>query len=120
MRVLFCGDRDWTDHAMIEAAVVKLPPNTVIIHGACRGADRIAGKEGRLHSFKVIPFPAEWALYGKAAGPIRNEQMINEGLPAIVYAFHDHLDQSTGTRDMIDKAESVGIPVTLFTHREQR
>ena len=118
MRVLFCGDRDWTDALMIEVAVVKLPSNTVIIHGACRGADRIAGREGERHGFEVIPFPAEWDKYHKAAGPIRNEQMINEGLPDIVYAFHDHLDQSTGTRDMIDKAESAGIPVTLFTHKE--
>ena len=118
MRVLFCGDRDWTDRDMIREALCKLPLDTTIIHGAARGADSLAAGIASGRNMAVFSFPAQWQMYGKAAGPIRNEQMINEGLPDIVYAFHDHLDQSTGTRDMIDRAESAGIPVTLFTHKE--
>jgi len=118
MRILCCGDRDWTDEAFIHSKLVDLPKNTTLIHGDCRGADRIAGKIGKALGLKVKPFPTKWHIYGKGAGPIRNEQMINEGLPTHVIAFHDHLDTSKGTKDMIKRAESANIPVTVFTHKE--
>lgn len=76
----------------------------------------MAASAGKRLGMEVLPFPAEWDKYHKGAGPIRNEQMINEGLPTHVYAFHDHLDQSRGTKDMIERAESAGIPVTIFSH----
>lgn len=118
MRVLCCGDRWWSDRKFIFDVLSTLPEDTVIIHGNCRGADRMAAAAARKLKLQIISFPAKWRLYGKSAGPIRNEQMINEGLPDKVYAFHDNLDQSRGTRDMIERAESVGIPVTVFTHKE--
>ena len=67
---------------------------------------------------EVLSFPAKWRQHGRAAGPIRNQQMLDEGLPTHVYAFHDHLDKSRGTRDMIDRAQACNIPITVFTHNE--
>ena len=119
MRILCCGDRWWSDRKFILDILSTLPQDTTIIHGGCRGADRMSGAAAHKLKLNVIVFGAEWGRYGKGAGPIRNEQMINEGLPDKVYAFHDHLSQSEGTRDMIDRAESAGIPVTLFTHKRR-
>ena len=116
MRVLVCGDRNWSDREFVFDHLQMVPPDTVIIHGNCRGADKLADSVARQLRLTVIPFPAKWRKFGHAAGPIRNEQMINEGRPDKVLAFHDHLDKSRGTRDMIDRAESVNIPVRILTH----
>jgi hypothetical protein len=59
----------------------------------------------------VIAFPAQWWRYGRAAGPLRNKQMIDEGRPDKVAYAHDDLDASTDTRGIVDQAHSAGIPV---------
>ncbi len=75
-------------------------------------ADAIAREIGA----DVLVFPAEWALYGKAAGPIRNEQMIVEACPQRVLAFTEALmrdQRPTGTSECVMRALSHGIPVTI-------
>ena len=62
----------------------------------------------------VEVYPADWTRYGKPAGPIRNRQMLNEGKPDMVIAFHDDLSVSVGTKDMVDIANAAGLPVRLY------
>ena len=45
--------------------------------------------------------------YGKAAGPIRNQQMLDEGKPDVVIAFPG----ASGTADMINRAGLTNVPV---------
>ena len=52
-------------------------------------------------------FPADWNSYGKAAGPIRNKQMLDEGKPDVVIAFPG----GTGTANMIMQATKAGVKV---------
>lgn len=59
----------------------------------------------------VQEFPANWNLYGKRAGPIRNGQMLEEGKPEMVVAFRG--PNSRGTQNMINQAEKAGIPVQI-------
>jgi len=47
MRIIVCGSRNWTNYSIIYRELSKLPGNTVIIHGAARGADTIAGSIAR-------------------------------------------------------------------------
>jgi hypothetical protein len=118
MIVLICGDRHWTNEEAIENYILSLPSDSTIIHGACRGADTIAHKMALKHGLKVYEFPAEWGLHGFAAGPIRNRKMLEQGDPEVVVAFHDNLEKSKGTKDMIRQAENAGVPVIVRTlHR---
>ena len=110
IRILICGDRFWQDKATIHKVVDSLPPDTVVIHGAARGADCIAGDCAMERGLKVIMFPAKWLQYGKAAGVIRNQQMLDEGHPNRVVFFHPNLSQSRGTKDMVERARKAGIP----------
>ncbi len=41
MRILVCGDRNWTDRGKVRARLKLLPRGTTIIHGDARGADRM-------------------------------------------------------------------------------
>lgn len=117
MRVLICGDRNWTDRDPIRGFLETLNPHEdIIIHGAARGADRIAGEEATIMGFRVLAFPADWRRLGRSAGPIRNREMADKGLPEMVVAFHDGIEQSRGTADMLTVAKKRGIPAMVVTH----
>ena len=112
-RVLVCGDRNWKDYDAIDRLVKTLPKGSVIIQGMCRGADLMARRAAIKHGYKYEDYPADWSKYGRAAGPIRNKQMLDEGKPDIVYAFHPNISESKGTKDMVNQAKKCGIEVIL-------
>ena len=92
------------------------PRPTLIIEGAARGAD-VLGKVAAI--WLGIPwqeFPADWTTHGKRAGHIRNQQMLDEGKPDLVLAFHPVTGCTPGTRDMIQRAQQAGVPVRVVTY----
>lgn len=113
MRVIVCGGRDydkadvwnWLEHHARAELGAEI---TMIIHGGASGADQGAfewavsedGCSSRC-------FPADWRKHGKAAGPIRNQRMIDEAKPDAVIAFPG----GRGTADMVRRAEAAGIRV---------
>jgi len=74
----------------------------------------MAGTIATEYGFDVEVYAAEWYRFGKAAGPIRNQQMLDEGKPDLVVAFHNNLSRSRGTRDMINRAKKALIPVQVI------
>lgn len=93
-------------------------PIDVLIEGEAKGADRLAAQAARKLGIPVLPFPAGWNKYGRAAGPVRNTQMLREGQPDYAVAFHDNLAESKGTRNMTEQLTRKGIPWRLVTHEE--
>ena len=118
MRVLICGDRHWCDNDTIKKYLESLPKDTVIIEGEAPGADIMAREEAQKLGLKVLWFPAEWAKYGRSAGPIRNKRMLDEDKPDLVVAFHNNIEKSKGTRNMLKQAEMAKIPIKLFRSGE--
>jgi hypothetical protein len=118
MRVLVTGDRNWSNKDIIREVLKKYPTDTILINGGARGADSIAAKIGKELGFKVETFKADWGAYGRAAGPIRNRKMLREGKPDVVEAFHDHILDSKGTKDMVEISIAANLPVTLHDDRE--
>jgi hypothetical protein len=114
MRVLVCGDRNWTNTVPIIQRLSKLPPDTVIIEGEERGADTLAAGVAVHLGFQVEGYPAQWNKYGRAAGPIRNTQMLEEGKPDLVIAFHNNLSNSKGTKNMVEQVQKKGLPVEII------
>ena len=123
MRVLVCGGRDYPYVGMIYGVLDRLSESvevTAIIHGACgeemvvcgqmranRGADLLARDWAIDRSITHIPYPADWNKHGKAAGPIRNQHMIDDGKPDLVVAFPG----GRGTADMVRRARIAGVRV---------
>jgi len=114
VRALFCGQRTYTDRETIFKAIMGLTRESVVIHGGAKGADYIAHEMAIKCGLGVEVYFADWKKDGKAAGPIRNQRMIDEGKPDIVYAFFNNRKESRGTEDMIRRAEQAGIPVVVF------
>jgi hypothetical protein len=128
--VLACGDRHWSDSGLVEATLEYLrthrPEPMTVVEGGARGADRLAGQWAarmRANGVGWVRFSAEWERHGKRAGPIRNQAMLvyvlqgrEMGQTVGVVAFHDDLEASKGTRDMVTRATKAGVPVKVVTH----
>jgi len=114
MKVLICGDRNWTDVHSIAQEIMKLSISTVIIEGEAKGADTIAAVIGAYLGYEIERYPADWNKYQRAAGPIRNKQMLTEGKPDLVLAFHSDLEKSKGTKSMVMLAMTAGIETRVI------
>lgn len=112
MRVLITGSRDWHDYDAIYEALADLdnPKQWTVIHGGAQGADTIAGRVGIVLGMNVEIYKANWTKHLKAAGHIRNQQMVDTGAD-LCLAFP--LSGSKGTWDCMKRAESAGIPVQI-------
>lgn len=125
MRVLVCGGRDYNDREKVFDTlddIRGIVPITCIIHGAAKGADTLGGKWAVSSKTAVEAYPAKWkdfshpwsvrktnkwGDYNSMAGPIRNQQMLDEGKPDLVVAFGG----GSGTWDMIKRAKENQVMV---------
>lgn len=114
-RYLICGGRDFEDYGLMEKALRALilhPREAVIIHGAARGADTLAGRWGQCNGVaEIIACPAHWKDHPKIAGPIRNVSMLAEHKPDVVIAFPG----GRGTAHMVRIARAAGVVVIEVT-----
>lgn len=118
-RILVCGSRNWSDRDYLEGVLDRALESygiDVVIHGAARGADTMAGEWASKRGIPVMAFPADWAAHGRAAGPIRNQRMLTEGMPTLVLAFHDDIEASKGTRDMVRRAKQANVRAIVLRH----
>ena len=126
MRILITGSRNWGDDVTIIKALHEaiaswgIKPGSdeeiIIVHGGATGADAIAkrwalSKKLFGEHIRDEPHPAKWGVQGTAAGPIRNQEMIDAGAD-ICLAFP--LGESPGTRDCMRRAKKAGIPVINY------
>lgn len=112
MKVLVCGGRNFDNYDLLKTVLsaVHVTRNiTTIIHGAAPGADMLAARWAGRHFVPMIPFPADWGTHGKAAGPIRNQKMLDEGKPDMVVAFPG----GRGTTDMVRRAKVAGLEMLV-------
>lgn len=68
IRLLVCGGRDFTDRAAAFAAIDRVHAErgvALLIHGAARGADTLAGEWAEARGVPVLAFHADWAGLGR-------------------------------------------------------
>jgi predicted Rossmann-fold nucleotide-binding protein len=111
MRVIICGGRSYGDQRAVDGVLDALRSRygrLTVIQGGANGADRLA-REWALKqpSVSLINEPADWKQHGRAAGPTRNQLMIDEHEPDLVIAFPG----GRGTADMVRRACRAGIEV---------
>jgi hypothetical protein len=123
MNVVVTGSRHWADILLVEIVLTGIAElcafnedMLTVIQGGAPGADSIAkGWAERAIDVDSVTVPANWTEYGKAAGPIRNRKMIDEYRPDLVFAFHENLQVSRGTKDCVNYAREKGVAVYLFS-----
>jgi hypothetical protein len=122
--VIVTGDRDSFNsyRNIIRKELSDLPPGSTVVHGDCRGIDKLSGEIAQELGLNVLEFPVtkeEWETFGKAAGPIRNKRMLKTQ-PKYVLAFHPDIQYSRGTRDMMSIAYLAGVTVYLFDLKDRK
>jgi hypothetical protein len=125
MRVLVCGSRTFNDKKLLYNTLDQfcvdrelqsepdeygnwLPTGIIIIEGKAKGADLLAGDWAIVNWVPLEEYPAEWDKYGRAAGPIRNQQMLDTGIDVVI-AFP--VGETRGTQHMMDIARKAGVEV---------
>lgn len=78
-----------------------------LAQGGASGADGYAEAWADLMGVPCKTYKAKWRLHGKGAGPIRNQQMLDEFKPDAVIAFPG----GKGTADMVRRAKASGVRV---------
>jgi hypothetical protein len=91
----------------------------VLVHGAAPGVDTFIASEAKGWGWDVRPYPADWQTFGKKAGPLRNQQMLDSEhnifdgeVIELVLAFP--APDSRGTWDMVERAVEARIPVRVY------
>jgi hypothetical protein len=140
VRVLVTGSRYWTNVPSITGVLESLAdefPDATLMHGDCRGADRIAAFVWASLGLPVEAYPVDWSApcgpkcpvwhvrrreegrdYCPEAGPMRNRQMINRG-PVVCVAFPRERpgQRGSGTSSCIRDARLASVPVRIYSWR---
>ena len=109
MKVLVCGGRDFADMDFVFTTLDsahKRTPFDLLIHGAAKGADSLAGAWALSRGIHTAAVPALWDAHGKAAGPKRNEAMLLLK-PDVVIAFPG----GRGTAHMVAASRKAGVRI---------
>lgn len=141
IRILVTGSRFWSDVSLLTGsldAAAAGHDQVTLIHGRCDprntagelvpwdyalanpgdglllGADWHAGRHAVACGWTAEEYAANWAMYGNAAGGIRNQTMVNLR-PVAGVCVAAALGKSPGTRDMICRAKAAGIRVVDVT-----
>jgi hypothetical protein len=110
MRVIVCGSHRFGERAVVWAHLDRLHAKrrvSLVIQGGAKFIDQFAKDWAKARGVPCDEYQADWNKYGRKAGPIRNQRMIDEGSPNGVVAFPGN----SGTADMIRRAELAGLTV---------
>lgn len=120
--MLITGSRNWPYRMVVEHAIDTVQiarrfwPITVM-HGGCRtGADEMAHNYAVRLGLAVDQHNADWARYDRAAGPIRNREMVDKlslSLWPICISFI--LDNSRGSRGTLELVQNRHLPWQLYS-----
>ena len=106
MKTIIAGGRAYhlrpKDHALLDTLGI-----TEVVSGQCSGADRGGELWAASAHIPVRYFPANWSMYGRAAGPLRNKHMA-EYADALV-AFPG----GRGTASMLREAKRLNLKILV-------
>lgn len=118
MRVIVCGGRyfgdapfmwrtmDWLHRSMPEPGISGVIDGASDdVTGPYMGADYWAHQWAIVRDIPTRRFHAKWSAQGRAAGPLRNAEMLSRGDAEMVVAFPGR----RGTLDMLRQAKAAGL-----------
>ncbi|MFO7628617.1 MAG: hypothetical protein R6W06_03695 [Prochlorococcaceae cyanobacterium] len=82
------GDRDlaWPHQRVAAELLARSGGRLVhlVLHGGARGADAAIGRAAHPLGWSSVVMPAQWQLHGRAAGPIRNRERLEQAIARAV------------------------------------
>ena len=112
-KIIVAGGRDFDDYFRVELALERCAAACdEIVSGGAKGADALGERYAKEQNHPMKRFDADWVENGRAAGPIRNQQMAVYA--DILIAFWD--GRSKGTKDMINTALLYGLEIHVYRY----
>lgn len=105
MKIAIVGSRNYSQLHLIFDQVARLPAGTIIYTGDARGVDTAAITAAAKHHITCYSLKADWNKHGKAAGMIRNAEIIAQIEECYIYWD----GESRGSKNMIDRCKKNGI-----------
>lgn len=120
--VVVAGPRDYNNKGFVFGYLDGLLPmikaetnrDVQIIEGGAKGVDFLAKQYAKAHNLSTIQVTADWARYGKSAGPRRNARMAD--LCGCCVVFYSG---SAGSKSMITEAVKRGVPTYVVSISEK-
>ena len=109
MKLAVVGSRTFNNYAFLEETLDHLGKIDLIISGGAEGADTLAEQYAINRKIPTKIHWPDWEKYGKAAGPIRNADIIRDCDEVV--AFWD--GHSRGTQSSVKLAGEMGKPVCI-------
>jgi predicted Rossmann fold nucleotide-binding protein DprA/Smf involved in DNA uptake len=75
MKLAVVGSRTFNNYEFFKDKLDQLSV-AKIISGGARGADQLAERYAKEKGISFEIYSAKWKQYGRAAGPIRNEEIV--------------------------------------------
>lgn len=114
MKIAIVGSRSFQDYKLLIRTMNNYTP-TAIVSGGAKGTDTLAERYAREIGVNCIVFKPNWKQYGRAAGPVRNKQIVEAA--DLIIAFWD--GKSRGTFSTISLARKAGKPVNAIRFMEK-
>lgn len=117
MKVIIAGGRKFNDYSLLFDVcnfMLRNQTDVEIVSGTARGADKLGERYAKEKGYLLRQFPADWQLYGKAAGYKRN-QLMAQNADALI-CFWD--GESKGSRHMINLAKKEGLKVKIVMYEK--
>lgn len=117
MKIIIAGSRSFDDYDLLQSScdrIIKeanIDSEIVIVSGTAKGADRLGERYAVDRGYDIKKFPADWDMYGKAAGYKRNAVMARYA--DMLIAFWD--GNSKGTQHMITLAKEHNLRIAIIT-----
>ena len=94
MRIVIAGSRGFEDYALLEQTLGRILDKQIepveLVSGHAKGADLLAERFAKENDLPIHIIKPDWKTYGRAAGPIRNRQMLDyakEESPLVIVRF---------------------------------
>ena len=110
IRIAIIGSRTFNNYKLLQRTLDTFYPNiSLIVSGGAQGADALAEEYARTEGIRTLIFKPDWKTYGKAAGFVRNKDIVTS--VDIVIAYWDCV--SRGTANSIEWAYKLNKPVII-------
>lgn len=122
-RIIIAGGRKFDDYSLLRQEVLKHidieKDNVTIVSGTAMGADKLGERFADEFGLQLTRMAANWNLYGKRAGYLRNEEMALYASKSngMLISFWD--GESKGTKHMIQLARKHKLEVHIVYYRDK-
>lgn len=102
------GSRTITDYELFKRFMAECPfldQITTVFFGDAKGVDAMILRWCKENGRTYQKFKAEWNIYGKGAGPVRNQEMIQAGADSACILWTGARSTSPGSADMLRRVE---------------